>query len=307
MHDATVTAAAPSGAAVVETHSLAKHYRSVRALDGCTMEVRRGEVFGLLGPNGAGKTTLLRLLMGYTHPTGGWARIDGFDCHHQSVKVRERVAYLPAEPQFFRAMRGRDVLRFFDAIRPSGEPLRSQQLASRLELDLARPVGQMSTGMRQKLGLVVSLAAPTPLIVLDEPTANLDPTVRSEILQLVCEAKAAGRTVVFSSHVLSEVEDVCDRVGILRAGRLVHTQVMTELRQRHRIRAELAGPLPPAPASMAEQLVIQSQEEGRVTIETPGELSPLLGWLATLPLREVVIEPMGLRAVYQQYHGEPRA
>ncbi|MFM2093142.1 MAG: putative transporter ATP-binding protein YxlF [Planctomycetota bacterium] len=299
--------ASPSGGAVVETHSLAKHYRSVRALDGCTMEVRRGEVFGLLGPNGAGKTTLLRLLMGYIHPTGGWARIEGFDCHHDTVRVRECVAYLPAEPQFFRAMRGRDVLRFFDAIRPGGDPLRSQQLASRLELDLARPVGQMSTGMRQKLGLVVSLASRTPLVVLDEPTANLDPSVRSEVLQLVREAKAAGQTVVFSSHVLSETEDVCDRVGILRAGRLVHTQVMTELRQRHRIRATLTGPLPPSPASIADQLVIQSQEDGRVAIETPGELSPLLGWLATLPLREVVIEPVGLRAVYQQFHGEPRS
>jgi len=289
---------------LVETHELSKHYGAVTALGSCTLGVERGEVFGLLGPNGAGKTTLLRLLLGFLRPTSGWARIDGFDCQRQSVAVRQRVAYLPGEARLFRQMRGYDALRFFAEVRPGGDVQRSQRLADRLDLDLSRQVAYMSTGMRQKLALAAALAAETPLVILDEPTANLDPTVRGEVARLVQEARQAGRTVMFSSHVLSEVEEVCDRVVILRHGQVVHTQVVAALRRRHLIRATLDGPLPTLPAALEGQLVIRRGPAEEITIETPGELSPLLGWLATLPIREVLIEPVGLRAIYDQFHGE---
>ncbi len=261
-----------------------------------------GEVFGLLGPNGAGKTTLLRLLLGYLRPTSGAATIEGWDCYRQSLEVRRRVAYLPGEARLFRQMRGREVLRFFADIRGGQVLDRALALAGRLDLDIHRRVSSMSTGMRQKLALAASLATDASLIILDEPTANLDPTIRGTVLELVEEARRAGRTVLFSSHVLSEVEQVCDRVAILRAGELVHTQVMSELRQRHRIFAQMHGPLPAPPSQLHDQLSIDIQPAGRVTIETPGELSPLLGWLSTLPLAGVRIEPVGLRAVYDQFH-----
>lgn len=273
------------------------------ALANCSLHVPRGEIFGLLGPNGAGKTTLLRLLLGFLEPTSGWARIDGLDCHRESLAARRRVSYLPGDARLFRRMRGREVLRFFADIRPGGSYERSVRMAERLELDLSRQVGSMSTGMRQKTALVAALAADTPLVILDEPTSNLDPTVRAEVGRLVLEAKAAGRTILFSSHVLSEVEDVCDRVVILRRSQLVHTQIMSDLRRMHRIRAKLAGPLPPPPPSCAEQLTIRTRDDGEVVIEMPGELSPLLGWLATLPLQQMVVEPVGLRAVYEKFHG----
>jgi ABC-2 type transport system ATP-binding protein len=288
---------------LVETHELTKRYREMTALANCSLHVPRGEIFGLLGPNGAGKTTLLRLLLGFLEPTSGWARIDGLDCHRESLAARRRVSYLPGDARLFRRMRGREVLRFFADIRPGGSYERSVRMAERLELDLSRQVGSMSTGMRQKTALVAALAADTPLVILDEPTSNLDPTVRAEVGRLVLEAKAAGRTILFSSHVLSEVEDVCDRVVILRRSQLVHTQVMSDLRRMHRIRAKLAGPLPLPPASCAEQLTIRTREDGEVVIEMPGELSPLLGWLATLPLQQMVVEPVGLRAVYEKFHG----
>ncbi len=289
---------------LIETQSLTKRYRDVAALDACTLGVERGEIFGLLGPNGAGKTTLLRLLLGYLRPTSGRAWIDGLDCYRQSVRVRRSVSYLPGEARLFRAMRGRQVLKFFADIRPEGNLGRATALAERLELDLSRRVAFMSTGMRQKLALAATLAADTPLVVLDEPTANLDPTVRGIVLELVVDARGQGRTVVFSSHVLSEVEAVCDRVAFLRSGRLVQIQVMAELRRRHRIRARLKGPLPPVPAGWDRELVIQAGEEGRVTIETPGELSPLLQWLSCAPLEQMTIEPVGLRALYDRLHDE---
>ena len=235
---------------MIETHSLTKRYRELAALDDCTFGVARGEIFGLLGPNGAGKTTLLRLLLGYLRPTSGQALIDGLDCYRQSVRVRHAVSYLPGEARLFRSMRGRQVLKFFAEIRPEGNLQRSIELAERLELDLSRRVAYMSTGMRQKLALAATLAAETPLVILDEPTSNLDPTVRGIVLDLVSDARRQGRTVVFSSHVLSEVEAVCDRVAFLRSGRLVHTQVMAELRRRHRIRAQLNGQLRPVPEGL---------------------------------------------------------
>jgi ABC-2 type transport system ATP-binding protein len=285
---------------VVVTENLTKRYRQVTALEDCTLAVQRGEVFGLLGPNGSGKTTLLRLLMGFLRPTRGSARIEGLDCYRDSLAVHRRVAYLPGEAKLPERLRGPEVLRFFARVRPEGSLTRALALAERLKLDLSRQVALMSTGMRQKLALAATLSADTPLVILDEPTSNLDPTVRGEVIALVREARQAGRTVIFSSHVLSEVEQTCDRVVLLRQGRLVHTQVVAQLRRQHRIVAKLTGPMPPPPEHLAD-LNIRTNN-GQVLIETPGELSPLLGWLAQLPIVQVQIEPVGLQAVYDRFH-----
>lgn len=289
---------------MVVTRSLTKRYPSLTALDGCSLTVERGEVFGLLGPNGAGKTTLLRLLLGYLRPTSGTASIDGLDCVRSSTQVRARVAYLPGEARLFRQMRGRDVLRFFSDIRPQGDLARATRMAQHLELDTSRRVAFMSTGMRQKLALAATLSLDTPLLILDEPTANLDPTVRATVLELVHEAKSAGRTVIFSSHVLSEVEDVCDRIVILRRGQLVHTQVMHDLRRQHRIRMFLDAGLPDVPAELAQEMRIQTHDDGEVVIDTAGELARVLSWLSTLQLREVGVESVGLRPIYDRFHGK---
>jgi ABC-2 type transport system ATP-binding protein len=290
---------------LVETNSLTKRYRSVTALDGCTLAIAPGEIFGLLGPNGSGKTTLLRLLMGYLRPTSGAAKIDGLDCYRQSVGVHERVAYLPGEAKLFRQMRGRDVLRFFAEARPDGSFDRAMAVADRLALDASRQVSLMSTGMRQKTALAAVLSTEAPLWILDEPTTNLDPSARSEVLAIVREAKAVGRTILFSSHVLGEVEDTCDRVVILRRGKVVHEQVMQDLRRQHRIRGRLTGSLPAAPAHFNGALTVTQPTANDVLIETPGELAPLFGWLSTLSLAEVSIEPVRLQAVYDQFHGGP--
>jgi len=287
---------------IIEIRELTKHYGRLPALEDCTLSVGRGEVFGLLGPNGSGKTTLLRLLMGFLRPTRGGATIDDRDCYRDSVAVHAGLSYLPGDVRMVRGMKGRDVLTFLARLRGQPQPVRSVQLAERLGLDLSRRVAQLSTGMRQKLALAAVLAADVPLLILDEPTSNLDPTVRATISAIIREAKSAGRTVVFSSHVMSEVEQVCDRVVILRKGRLVHDQAMSDIRKRHRIRAKLTAQLPAVPERFAAQLAISNDADGRIAIDAPGDLSPLLGWLATLPLAEVYIEPVGLQAVYEKYH-----
>lgn len=292
---------------LVQTHELTKSFGEVHALNNVSLKVQQGEICGLLGPNGAGKSTLLRLLMGFMRPTAGWAQIDKLDCYSQRVQVHARVSYLPGDARLFDGMQGKAALKFFATVRPQGNYERSLHLAERLELDLGRKVAYMSTGMRQKLALAAVLAFDTPLLILDEPTANLDPTVRSEILALVAEAGAAGRTVIFSSHVLSEVEEICDRVVILKQGKLVHSQSMAEIKRRHQIKAQTANRLPEPPAELKANLGVTHPTADTVIIETPTELSPLLGWLSTLDLKEMTIEQVGLRRVYEQYHPVAKA
>jgi len=286
---------------IVETQQLTKRYGAVTALDDCHLTIHRGEIFGLLGPNGAGKTTLLRLLLGYLRPTRGRALIDGLDCYRESVAVHARVAYLPGDVRLFHTMTGDDVLAFFGRLRDRGYAERAKRLAKRLDLQLASRTTAMSTGMRQKLALVAVLAVDAPTVILDEPTTNLDPTVRKEVAALVCEAQAAGQTVVFSSHVLEEVERLCGRVAILRRGKLVHEQLLSTLRRQHCIRAQLRSPMPHVPTELSDGVSIEIVGH-ELTIVTAGELSPLLAWLATLPLSDVRIKSVGLGAVYEQFH-----
>jgi ABC-2 type transport system ATP-binding protein len=202
----------------------------------------------------------------------------------------------------FRQMRGRDVLRFFAAIRPGGDYARGLELAERFELDISRRVAFMSTGMRQKLALAATLSADTPLVILDEPTANLDPTVRATILELVGESRDAGRTVIFSSHVLAEVEEVCDRVVILRHGQVAHVQSMAELRRQHRVCLEPTGGIVELPANLKSQLTIVSNGDSQMVVDVAGSLSPVLEWLATLSLKDVTVESVGLRPIYDRFH-----
>ena len=287
---------------LVEADQLTKRYGTFTALDDCSLGVRPGEVFGLLGPNGAGKTTFLRLLLGFIHPTSGTARVAGYDCVRDPLAVRAATTYLPGEARLFRRMSGHAVLDFFAGLRRECRRDEATKISRRLDLDCSRQVARMSTGMRQKLALAVVLATEAKLVILDEPTANLDPTARAVVLDLVREARAAGRTVMFSSHVLSEVEATCDRVAILRAGRVVHEQSIAHLRRHHRITARLEGELGAVPQELREHVAVSRDRDGNVILETADSLRPLLGWLSTLPLGEVRVDPVGLDGVYDRFH-----
>jgi ABC-2 type transport system ATP-binding protein len=198
-------------------------------------------------------------------------------------------------------MRGSAVLRLFADMHPCGDLARSQRIADQLELELSRRVAFMSTGMRQKLALAVVLGLNTPLLILDEPTANLDPSIRSTVLRLVIDAREAGRTVLFSSHVLGEIESTCDRVAFLRRGRLAHELTLSELFQRHRITALPIDSAIDVPETLRDRVQL-SDFGGRMQIDTSGDLAPLLAWLDSLRLEQLRIEPLGLRAVYDAVH-----
>ena len=287
----------------VITKELSKRYRGFLALDSVSLQIDQGEVFGLLGPNGAGKSTLIRCLLGFLKSSSGSATVDGLDCYLQRVAVHSKLSYLPGDARMYRTMRARGLLKMFAGLREGTSYEDAVRVADRLELDLSRWVGLMSTGMRQKLALSICLSVDAPLLILDEPTANLDPTVRGQVLELISEARKRGRTVVFSSHVLSEIEDVCDRVAILKSGKLAFQQSLEDLSWQHRIRATTSISV----TDQVDKLNTQQrptiiQNEDRVMIETMGELSPILKWLSDMPLRNVTIEPVGLRSVYDRIH-----
>jgi ABC-2 type transport system ATP-binding protein len=286
---------------LVRTERLTKVYNGHRALDELSLDVTAGEVFGLLGPNGSGKTTALRLLMGFLRPTSGHAWIDGHDCWSDSVAARRRVAYLPGELRLYENMTGRRLVRFLCDLR--GQPVAGDldDLARRFDIDLDRPLAHLSSGMKRKVALLQVLVTQAPLLIMDEPTNALDPTMRDELLLQVKRARERGQTVLFSSHVLGEVEQVCDRVGILQKGRLVHLQTMSELREGRLIRARFKGE-PPALPPLAG-LHVRERKDNLLVLEYTESLAELLAWLGRQPVVDLRVEPLGLTAVYHRFHG----
>ena len=209
------------GAAAIRTSSLTKDYGAGRGLFELDLQVAEQEVFGYLGPNGAGKTTTIRLLMGMIRPTSGSAYVFGLDCIREAVAVKRRVGYLPGDVPRFGSLTGSEVVAYLGGMRGGIDKARVRSLAERFELDLGRRFREYSSGNKQKLAVVLAFMHKPDLLILDEPASGLDPLNRQEFFALLREARDDGATVFLSSHILSEVEDVCDRVGILRDGRLV--------------------------------------------------------------------------------------
>jgi ABC-2 type transport system ATP-binding protein len=286
------------------TEHLTKDYDHFRALDDLNLTVAPGEIVGLLGPNGSGKSTAIRLMLGFLQPTLGRAAIAGHDCWRDSVAARHHVSYLPGELRLYENMTGRQLLRFLSRLRGGQTKENGNALARRLDIDLDRPIVHLSSGMKRKLALLQVLVPETPLLILDEPTNTLDPTMRDELLAQLRKARDRGQAVLFSSHVLSEVEQVCDRVAILQRGRLVHEQTMTELRQACLVQARFmdkeasSDGVPDLPG-----LLLRERDRNRLTFEYGGAMPPLLDWLARQDVADLRIEPLGLGAIYHRYHG----
>ena len=263
----------------IETHELTKHFAAVRAVDGVDLRVERGEVFGFLGPNGAGKTTTIRLLLGLLRPTAGTASILGGD--PADPASRARVTYLPGDLQLDPKMTAWQHLELFGALRGGLDGERARDLCDALGLDAARPCGELSKGNRQKVGIVQVFMADADLLVLDEPTSGLDPLQQQLFNDLLAAAKARGAAVFLSSHVLPEVERVADRVGIIRAGKLVTVSTIDELRRgaRQRLTITLDAPTT-VDLSSVDGVVEHSVDGTAVHVLLTGALQPVLDALS---------------------------
>jgi len=285
--------------ALLAMEGLTKDYEAFRALDGLNLTVAPGEVVGLLGPNGSGKTTALRLALGFLRPTAGRASIAGFDCWAESVEARKRVTYLPGELRLYESMTGRQLVHFLGKLRGEAPGPEVDLLAKQLDIDPDQALTKMSSGMKRKIALLLVLIPKVPLIILDEPTNTLDPTMRDELIRQLKQAKAAGKAVLFSSHVLQEVEAVCDRVVILRKGKLVHVQNMVDLRDGRHVSARWTG----TPASRGPDGSALATNENHLSFDYRGPLPPLLTWLAAQQLDDLKVEPIGLTPIYKKFHG----
>jgi ABC-2 type transport system ATP-binding protein len=236
---------------VVVADNLTKSYGSRRGVVELAFAVAPGEVFGYLGPNGAGKTTTIRTLLDLLRPTSGRARLFGLDSHRDSLEIRRRVGYLPGEFSLYDRMTGGEYLTYLANLRGGVPAERIADIAGRLDLDLGTRIKTLSHGNRQKLGLVQAFMHAPELLVLDEPTQGLDPLIQQEFYGLVAETRADGRTVFLSSHVMPEIERVCDRVGIIREGRLVAVEDIGELRAKEIRTLEIHFASPVAPSAFA--------------------------------------------------------
>ena len=242
--------------AIVETQGLTFYYGKHCGIIDVDLSIDEGEVFGFLGPNGAGKTTTQRVLMDVIRPTKGRASIFGLDCQKDGVAIRKRIGYLPGELSLYPNMSGRNFLHMIGSLQEKViEPSYRQVLYQRLDLDPSRKMKQYSHGNKQKIGIVAAFMGKPDLLVLDEPTTGLDPLIQQVVMELVREAKGDGRTVFFSSHILPEVQAVCDRVGIIREGRLVKTERVETLTKRQFKRVHIQfQKLPPADAFRSDNL-----------------------------------------------------
>ena len=282
---------------------------TVRALDDLTVEVREGEIFGFLGPNGAGKSTTIRLLLGFLHATAGSASILGLDAARDSVAIRRRVGYLPGGIALYDGLTGQALLEHLAALGGWATPRRAE-LCDRLELSqrtLGRLVRDYSRGMRQKIGIVQALQHDPELAILDEPSEGLDPLMQRAFYGILEDLRAAGHTVFLSSHVLSEVERICDRVAIVRAGRLVALEDIASLlaRRKRRVEIRFAGPGPDLSAVPGVSGLTAT--DGRVELSLDGDVGPFLAAIAGAPIVDLTIEPARLEDAFLEYYADAEA
>lgn len=285
----------PAPVAALATERLTKYYGPVIGIEDLDLVVHRGETFGFLGANGAGKTTTIRLIVDLLRPSRGRATVGGLDCRHDSVRVRRQIGYLPAEMPVYPEMSGRSYLAFLARLqRPAPEMAWIQSLLRRFdvsETDLARRIRDLSHGMKRKLGILQALMGKAPLLILDEPTSGLDPLMIEAFVETIRELREAGCTVFLSSHVLSEVEKLCDRVGLVSRGRLVKVAALDEIRDSmpRRVRVLFSHPVSSAPPALAGTRIIRASPDEWV-IDVSGPAGPIVQWLGALPVRDMDIE-----------------
>ncbi len=292
----------------IRTEQLTKRYGDTLALDALDLEVKAGEVYGYLGPNGAGKTTTIRLLLGLHRPTGGSAELFGVDCWADPVSAHRRVAYVAGEPFLWPSMTAEETLEFLARLHGGVDRAYRKVLIERFELEASKKVRALSKGNRQKVQLVAALATRADLLLLDEPTSGLDPLMEMVFRACVTDAKERGQSIFLSSHILSEVEAVCDRVGILRAGRLVDEGSLDQLRHlsAQTVDVTFEGPAPkldPLPG-------IRATPVGRAGLrfEVSGGVGPLIAALAGQPVVTLTSREPSLEEIFLHHydHGDRR-
>ena len=290
----------------IRTRGLAKAYGKVQALRGVDLEVKRGEIFGFLGPNGAGKTTTIRCLLDLIRPQAGTIRVLGLDPQADPVAVRARTGYLPGELSLEANMKVESAFHYLNDLRGNkADWAFVRHLADHLELDLSMPIKNLSKGNKQKVGVIQALMSRPELLLLDEPTSGLDPLMQQVVYRQVKEAKAAGATIFFSSHIISEVGAIADRVAIIRAGVIVEEAEPARLADitMRRVRIRFKQPVDPGPLANVRGVLLLSQTNGlSATLQVEGEIDALIKALAGFPVSDLEVDHPSLEEVFLAYY-----
>jgi len=303
----------PGGDAAIRVEGLTKYYGPVIGIEDLSFTVAPGEVYGFLGANGAGKTTTIRLLLDLLRPTRGHAAVLGIDCHRDSLAARRQIGYLPGDLPIYKDLTAGEYLAYLSRL--DGRPVPQDYLRELLarfdvsDVDRRRPLRDQSHGMKQKIGIVQALMTRAPVVVLDEPTAGLDPLMVQAFRETIVELKARGdTTVLLSSHVLAEVEQTCDRIGLVRGGRIVATGTLADLERdaRRRVTVSFSSPVVAPPAAVQGMTVIRATATEWI-LDVRGAAGPVIAMLAGLPVRDLSIDPFKLEDyIAQFYNGASR-
>jgi ABC-2 type transport system ATP-binding protein len=292
-------------ASAIHTEKLTKSYGSHRGIIDVDLDIAEGEAFGFLGPNGAGKTTMIRTLLDHIRPTSGRAEIFGIDTTADPVAIHRRLGYLPGEFVLYDKLTGGQTIEYFANLRGGVDPAYQADLIERLDVDPSRKFKEYSKGNKQKIGLVVALQHRPELLMLDEPTSGLDPLVQQAFFALIREAKAEGRTVFMSSHILGEVERTCDRVGIIREGRLVRVDRTEALRDmaHHQVELVFAGPVPTETFASLPGVSDVVAEDHILRLRVTGPITPVVKAAAGYDLSDFVSREPTLEETFLAVYG----
>lgn len=291
------------GNAVIQVESLTRRYGPRRGIEDVHLSIPEGSLYGFLGPNGAGKTTAIRVLMGFLRPTSGRASVFGLDSWSHSKKVKEEIGYVPGDLRLYPWLTGKRALSLFGQIRGRDLTAKGNELAEMFDLDMSVKVRRMSRGMRQKLGLVLSLAPDPRLLILDEPTSGLDPLMQDRLQDYLQACAVRGRTVFFSSHTLSEVERLCERVAIVREGKIVADDTLGELKKKAGHEVEIVwrggGALG---VDVAPGLVLSSRSDVAWKGMFHGDIRVLTAWMGKLAVEDVTIRRPDLETLFRGFY-----
>lgn len=287
--------------AVIEIKSLTKHFGSTKAVDKVSLAVEKGEIFGFLGPNGAGKTTTIRMMMDFLRPDSGEVKIFGLNVITEGVAARQRIGYMPAVTSLNERWTGTDHIEYAKALRRQTDM--AEELAKRLEFDVTKKAKHLSTGNRQKLSLILAFMFKPELIILDEPTNGLDPLLQQTVYELIGEAHRRGATIFMSSHNLNEVEKICTRVGVLRAGKLIAQETIASLQDKHLYHVILQFEIDfdQSPFKIPSIEIVHAHNRG-LTMKVSGEIQPLLEAVAKAKPHDVTINHATLEEHFMEFY-----
>lgn len=286
-------------------NELTKHYGKHRGIDSLSFSVNQGEIFGFIGPNGAGKSTTIRTLMGLIRPTGGSATIFGLDCQTQASVIAKDLGYLPSEDSYYENMKVKELLQYTADLYGMNCELKMYELAERLNLDLSRKIADLSLGNRKKVGIVSALMTSPKLVIMDEPTSGLDPLIQQEFYEILKEENGNGTTIFLSSHVLSEVQKLCDRVAILKEGKLVDIQSIKKLRENGYKKISLTVEKPIAQDYFNIPGVANYTENAgktEISFVYNGNITLIMDKIHMLSLEDVLMEEPSLEEIFLHYY-----